>query len=205
VYGVSVMCPTLHVEPGIVEASSSPVTGLLDVGRYPKGSDALAEGLAATFRAATFDSVARDDIMRWKWSKLLMNLGNAIEAACGPAGRRGELASRVRAEGVECLRVAGIDFATDEEDAARRGDLLRLHPISGRTRPGGSTWQSLARGSGDVETDYLNGEIVRLGERLGIETPVNRMLCEVVGEMARDRTPPGVYAEHDLLERLRRG
>ena len=35
VYGMCVMCPTGHLEPGVVEAYSSPVTGLLDVGRYP--------------------------------------------------------------------------------------------------------------------------------------------------------------------------
>ena len=202
-YGVAVMCPTLHLEPGIVEACSSPVTGLLDLGRYPEGADPLAGEIAAAFRSATFESLVRDDIMRWKWSKLLTNLGNAIEAACGPEGRRGELARQVRAEGVSCLRAAGIDFASDAEDTARRGELLTLRPVSGRSRPGGSTWQSLARGTGVVETEFLNGEIVRLGERCGVATPANRMLCALALEMARRQTPPGAYDEAGLLRRLR--
>lgn len=43
----------------------------------------------------------------------------------------------------------------------------------------GSTWQSIARGKSS-EIDYLNGEIVRLGERRGIATPFNRRLVELV-------------------------
>ena len=49
----------------------------------------------------------------------------------------------------------------------RRGDLLRLGPVGGRERGGGSSWQSLARGSGTIEADYLNGEIVLLGRLHG--------------------------------------
>ena len=35
VYGMCVMCPAVHLEPGIVEASSAPVSGILDIGCYP--------------------------------------------------------------------------------------------------------------------------------------------------------------------------
>ncbi len=202
VYGVSVMCPTLHLEPGVVEASSSPTTGILDIGRYPSGRDAMADTIAGAFNAATFESVVRDDIMRWKWSKLVTNLGNIIEAACGPAGRRGQFAAMVRAEGEACLRAADIDFASAEEDAARRGDILHVSPVSGRPRPGGSTWQSFARGNGDVETDYLNGEVVRLGAAHGVATPANALLCALAVEMAANLTPPGRYDVADLLARL---
>ena len=38
VYGMCVMCPAVHLEPGTVEAHSSPITGLLDLGRYPSGA-----------------------------------------------------------------------------------------------------------------------------------------------------------------------
>ena len=39
VYGVNVVCPTSHLQPGVVQAWSTPVTGLLDIGRYPSGTD----------------------------------------------------------------------------------------------------------------------------------------------------------------------
>ena len=48
-----------------------------------------------------------------------------------------------------------------------------MHDIGGRRRGGGSSWQSLARGTGTIETDYLNGEIVLLGRLHGVPTPVN--------------------------------
>ena len=50
VYGICVMSPTAHSEPGVVEAYSSPVTGILDVGRYPEGTDDVAAAVADAFR-----------------------------------------------------------------------------------------------------------------------------------------------------------
>src|SRR5439155_16475257 len=69
VYGVCVVCPALHLEPGVVEAHASPLTGILDIGSYPRGVGARAEKIAAAFESSTFESVARDDIMRWKYGK----------------------------------------------------------------------------------------------------------------------------------------
>ncbi len=83
VYGMVVMLPADHHAPGVVRVWTAPSSGLLDLGRYPHGVDDLCVDLAATLRSATFGSIPRDDIMAWKYRKLLMNLGNAIEAVCG--------------------------------------------------------------------------------------------------------------------------
>ena len=202
VYAVGVMCPAGHLEPGVVQAYSSPTSGILDLGRYPGGVDDIAEGTAAAFRASTFDAEARPDMLRWKYAKLLTNLGNAVEAVCGPEARRGPLTKLAREEGVACLVAAGIDFASEEEDRARRGDLLHVRPIAGRRRPGGSSWQSLARGTGAIETDYLNGEIVLLGRLYGIPTPVNESLQRLANEMAASGDQPGSVPAEDLLAGL---
>lgn len=202
VYAVPVMLPATHLVPGVVDASSAPVTGILDVGRYPTRVDEVAEAVSAAFAASTFSSEPRGDVMRFKWSKLLMNLGNAIEAAVGTLGRDSELYQRARAEGEAVLAAAGIDFASLEEDLARRGDLLRMRPIDGERRGGGSSWQSLARGTGTIEADALNGEIVLLGRLHGVPTPVNALLQRVANELARDGAPPGSLTEADLLARL---
>jgi 2-dehydropantoate 2-reductase len=199
VYGVSVLCPALHLEPGVVQAYAGPTTGILDVGRYPEGTDDLAEAIAAAFRSATFDSVARPDIQRWKYGKLLDNLGNAVEALCGPAARRGAIGRMAREEGVACLRAAGIAFA--ERDAARAA-AIRPREVAGRRRPGGSTWQSLARGAGSVETDHLNGEVVFLGRLHGVPTPVNELLQRLANDFAREGRRPGSLGEEDLIARL---
>ena len=202
VYGVCVICPATYLTPGVVQAWSSPTTGILDVGRYPTGTDAVAETIAAAFRAATFSSAARPDIMRWKYGKLLMNLGNAVEAICGPPARRGPINAAARREGVACLDAAGIDYVAEDEDAARRGDLLQLRAIAGQVRGGGSSWQSLRRQAHSIETDYLNGEVVRLGRLHGVPTPVNELLQCVANRMARDGTPPGTMPPEDFLKLL---
>ena len=202
VYGVCVMCPTTYLEPGVVQANSTPNTGILDIGRYPNGTDDTAKAIAGAFSASTYVSEPRPDIMRWKHQKLLMNLGNIIEAACGPSARAGELATRARAEGVAVFQAAGIEHATDEEDRERRGDLLRMRPIDGQRRGGGSTWQSLARGAPSLETDYLNGEIVLLGRMHGVPTPVNELLQQLAHELAAAGAAPGSMNPDDVLARL---
>jgi 2-dehydropantoate 2-reductase len=202
VYGVSVACPTSHLQPGVAQAWSTPVTGLLDIGRYPTGSDEISEAVAADLRSATFSSCAIKDIRRWKNRKLLTNLGNAIEAVCGPHERQGPLSDVLLAEGEAVLSATGLEAATPEEDLDRRADLLQLGQISGQTRPGGSSWQSLRRGTGDIETDYLNGEIVLLGRIHGIPTPANEMLQRLARELAFTRDAPGATPAAIILDRL---
>jgi 2-dehydropantoate 2-reductase len=202
VYGVCVMCPTTYLEAGVVQAHSTPTTGIMDIGRYPTGIDDTATAVAKAFSASTYLSDARSDIMRAKYQKLLMNLGNAIEAACGPSARSGELADRAKAEGIDVLKAAGIDVASDEEDAARRGNHLNLHPIAGQRRGGGSTWQSFVRGARDVETDFLNGEIVLLGREHGVRTPVNELLQRLARDLVRDGASPGSMSADDVLAQL---
>lgn len=202
VYGVSVACPTSHLEPGVVQAWSTPVTGLLDIGRYPTGTDHVTETVAAALRAATFSSDPVNDIGRWKLRKLLTNLGNVIEAVCGPHERRGALGDMLLAEGEAVLSAAGRDAASQDEDRARRGELLRLGEIGGEARPGGSTWQSLQRGTGTVETDYLNGEIVLLGRIHGVPTPANELLQDLARQRASAYPTPGMVQAAAVLERL---
>jgi 2-dehydropantoate 2-reductase len=202
VHGVCVMLPAAHLSPGEVIAYASPVPGILDIGRFPGGVDAAAEAVAAAFRSAGFVSEARPDIMRWKYAKLLTNLGNALEAVCGPVPAGSETARRLRAEGEDALRAAGVDFASAAEDRERRGDILRVRAVGGRARPGGSSWQSLSRGTGTVEADFLNGEIVLLGRLNGIATPVNERVRRLANRFAREGTPPGAVDPDRLLAEI---
>jgi 2-dehydropantoate 2-reductase len=198
VYGVHVMLPAAHLEPGVVQTSSAPVTGLLDVGRYPRGADDTASRISAAFGASSFDSHVREDVMRWKYRKLIMNLGNAVEALIEPGPGQDAIAARAEEEGEACLRAAAIDFASREEDRARRGTLMRLGPIRGRERAGGSSWQSLARGAGTIEADYLNGEVVMLGRLHGFPTPVNEALQRLANRWAAARRPPGTMTAEEF-------
>ena len=202
VYGVCVMMPAAHFEPGTVEQHCAPTPGILDVGRFPTGVDDRAEAIAAAFRAAGFVSEPRPDIMRWKYRKLLLNLGNAVEAVCGRNGGAEELTALVRSEGEAALAAAGIDPIPEQADEERRAGILQEGLIDGRVRAGGSSWQSLARRTGTIESDYLNGEIVRLGRLHGVPTPANELLRRQANELAAGGKPPASVPATELLTRL---
>ncbi len=198
VHGMCVMLPATHLEPGVVEVSSTPLAGILDVGRYPTGLDDTTVAVAEALDASGFSSRAVPAIMRAKYAKLLMNLGNALEAACGGGARRSPLMAAARSEAYACFAAAGIDVASEEEDRERRGDLVTIKPIDGKPRGGGSTWQSLARGTGRTEADHLNGEVVLLGRLHGVPTPVNAVLQDVANRLARTGGAPGSVPVEDL-------
>jgi 2-dehydropantoate 2-reductase len=198
VYGMNVMCPALFAEPGVVHLHSAPVGGTFDLGRYPRGVDDTAVKVAAAFSAATFLAEARDDIMPWKYGKLLYNLANALEALCGPQARLGPVAELLRAETDACYAAAGIRPQLEPADSPRRGAAKDL-PVGGVARAGGSSYQSLLRGTGGIEADYLNGEIARLGRLHGVPTPVNTAVQRLANRHARDRVPPGTLTDADIL------
>ena len=79
---------------------------------------------------------------------------------------------------------------------------MTMGEIEGRPRGGGSSWQSLARGTGNIEVDYLNGEMVMLGRLHGVATPVNELLQRRANEAAEARTPPGSIDPAGLLAAL---
>jgi 2-dehydropantoate 2-reductase len=200
VYGVFVWCPADYLTPGHVRVWCGPKSGILHVGCYPPGTDALSEDVAAAFRDATFYAETKSDIMRWKYRKLLSNLGNAVDALCGTAARGSGIAQRARREGLACLEAAGISHvADDEEDAALLEREVHPRTIKGEERRGGSSWQSLERRLGTIETDYLNGEIVRLGQRYGVPTPVNALLQYLSQRVAIERRPPGSVNPDKIL------
>jgi 2-dehydropantoate 2-reductase len=209
VYGMCVWLPATHLEPGTVEAQGTPLAGLLYVGRYPAGTDPTIERIAGDLAKSRFLAPVSTDVMRWKYGKLLDNLGNAIEALCGrgaagfgagPAASDGtELRRRTRAEGIAVLAAAGLAHADREEMAAVRGDRVRIEAVNGAARPGGSSWQSLTRGTGTIEADFLNGEIALLGREHGVPAPVNEALQRLANQAARERRAPGFMTPAQVL------
>jgi len=204
VQAMCVVLPAAHLTPGRVVCYSAPVPGILDVGRYPEGADALSEQITADLTAAGFSSRSDPGVMRAKYRKLLVNLANAAEAACGPdSPGLPELVGAARAEGERCLAAAGIDVLPVEEERARRDGLITERPVDGAARGGGSTWQSLRRAAGSVEAAYLNGEIVALGRAHGVATPVNALLLATVTRMAEGAEQPGSRDARPLLAAAR--
>jgi 2-dehydropantoate 2-reductase len=198
-YGVCVMSPASYLEPGRVEVFSSPLIGVLDVGRWPTGVDETAREVSESLSDSGFASMATDEIETLKWGKLLSNVLNALEVLCGTSALGDELADRVHREAVACLSAHGVDVARAALLANERSKFVHYHAIGSIRRVGSSSWQSVLRGTGNVETDYLNGEITALGQRYGVATPVNELLQRRTNEMARLGLTPGSVPVTELL------
>ena len=179
VYGAMTWIPSLHLEPGVVEVYSDNPGGSFRLGCYPSGEDDCSRSVASDLVGAGFEVVSVPDVMRWKYSKLLLNLGNAVDAFGVPDPEFRELVQCAMAEGRSCLAAAGIDYLpTDDLLAAVKQGPQPGQTVDGGSREGGSTWQSASRGQ-PLETDHLNGWIVELGSECGVATPVNRALVQL--------------------------
>lgn len=200
VLGVLVQCPTLHLDPGVVTVYTSPTVGILDIGRFPAGGSPTAQKIASDWSAAGYSSQAVNDIARWKYAKLLTNLGNAVEVVCGPESAAERLVARLQAEARTVFDRHGIEYASQAEDRARRADHLSLQHVDG-PRPGGSTWQSATRGQ-PTEIDYLCGEVVRLARLVGLAAPANQLMQALTHRITSGSLDIGSMTESDVLEQL---
>lgn len=204
VYGMLVVLPATHQEPGEVLMPGTPVAGVLDAGCFPSGVDALVEKVTADLDGSGFRAGSDAEIMRLKYAKLLTNLANAVQALCGLDAAAGDLVRQIKSEATACYEAAGIDYAPPAELRERASEVRDSPLVDPRAR-GGSTWQSLKRGAGSIETDYLNGEISLLGALHGVPTPYNRMLQRVMAEALRKGRSPGTYTPEDLMRRAEAG
>lgn len=202
VYGMFVYLAAEHLRPGEVSAFSAPCVGALDLGRIPSGTGTSAERITADLGEAGFSSRPVAEIMRWKYAKLLGNLANAIGAILGPDANASELAESAREEARRCYAAAGIEFVARADLERRTGAISPPRAVDGHEHSGSSSVQSLQRRTGAIESDFLNGEIVLLGRRHGIETPVNAALAGLARRMARQGLQPGDLGAQAVSARL---
>jgi 2-dehydropantoate 2-reductase len=97
------------------------------------------------------------------------------------------------------LDAGGIAYASAGEQRAARGDKVTLVPLDGVRRGGGSSWQSLDRGTGTIEAGCLNGEIVLLGRLHGVPTPLNELLQRLANRFACERRAAGSMPVDELV------
>lgn len=198
VHGVTVMMPAAYIVPGIVVCHGTPKLGLFDIGRFPSGSDAADSALAEACDASDMGGFVHDDVMASKRGKLLLNLGNALEASLGRGNERGDWPDRVREEAKAVLKAAGLPWDDVGMDMPRRKELMQMGDVPGETRFGGSTSQSLVRGTGRVETDYLNGEIAWLARMHRVDAPLNAFLTDVMAWIAASGGGTGMLSLDEL-------
>ncbi len=147
-----------------------------------------------------------------RWSKLVINvMGNGLSACTGMLTKdmmRDDAIRHFSARlGSEAIRVGqALGYALEEihhldpEIIARAGesepDAQRLyseHRLAETARGGGehrpSMGQDMVKGR-RTEIQYLNGMVARKGEEIGIPTPANRVLTELVTRVERGELKP---------------
>jgi 2-dehydropantoate 2-reductase len=208
VFGVCVWLPAVHLEPGEVIVRSWPVVGQFHIGRWPapqrtQADDEFLQQLAQTWSASGIRVNPVDDVAPWKYNKLLSNLGNAVGALSAEGVDVSGVTAALRAEGEQVLRSAELEFVSFEVSNAARADGPTPRAVPGRdTGASNSTWQSLSRNTGNVETDYFNGEIVRIAHQHGITAPLNAALARASRDAVRNQLGPSHFSAAQLSELL---
>jgi 2-dehydropantoate 2-reductase len=172
-------------------------SGTLAIEAHPRAAP-LVEALVR----AGLPAAADPQITRKQWGKLLINLGNAVNALSGlpiramlaDRGHRQAMAA-LFGEGERLLCRAGIRPVLDMPvpasvvprllllpDGLFRFVLPALAKVDDEARS--SMADDLRRGRA-TEVDALNGEIVRLARSLGTEAPRNARVVALVAEAER--------------------
>jgi 2-dehydropantoate 2-reductase len=207
VFGVCIWMPAVHLEPGEVIIRGVPMSGILHLGRVPAeltgpADHALLAEVAADWRRATFDIALPADVMAWKHRKLISNLANVVDALVDDPRAARPVTAAADAEARAVLTAAMVPVVDDATEAAARAQGFTIEPVPGLedARLGSSSWQSLSRGTGSIETDYLNGEIVRIAHQHGRPAPVNARLARLARAAISDGGGPGSVSAAELAE-----
>lgn len=168
-------------EPGIVDYKIGGETYVEDGPRSAAIADLLtASGLDGRISPAIAIEV---------WRKLIFNcVINPITSITG--GEVGSIAdSRLdplkRLVIDECLQVARAEGVTFDVDF-----IEALAKVFGPSRNTASMRQDLLKGK-PTEIDHMNGAVVALGDRLGIDCPVNRALVALIKALETHRSVIG--------------
>jgi len=164
----------------------------------------LAEAVAQGFAPLSLSQ----NMLALSWGKLLINLNNAVNALSGRTLQdeltardyRRVFAASIR-EGLALLKRAEIEPATvgpiapgrlprvlDSPDWLFRNVFMKRWKIDAKAR---SSMADDLVGGRKTEIDQLNGELVRLAERLGLDAPVNRRIVELVHDAEAGAAPLG--------------
>jgi 2-dehydropantoate 2-reductase len=191
--------PNMTVLGGIVEYNVLHKGG----GHFHRGTsgriviEAGRDDVLTLMRAPWLEIAAAPDIASVQWGKLLVNLNNALNALSG-LPLRTQLQQRewrrlLADQTEEALRVVSAAWIKPAPspvppryvpailrlpDALFRLVAARMLQVDPEARS--SMWEDLKRGR-KTEIDYLQGEIIALGQRHGVGTP----LCAAIAGLVR--------------------
>jgi 2-dehydropantoate 2-reductase len=204
-----------YLSPGSVTIISP---GSLVIGYPFATSDQILSKVAEILNQARPTHISAN-IRGAHWLKLLVNVNNALPAITNFTLQEvyvdpylSQLVIRLIREGLAVVARAGIKLESLPDVSISLIRLLGRLPIklaarlaaakvrrTASTAPVlGSTLQSLRRHR-STEIEYLNGEIVRLGAEVGVPTPLNAIMVEMVRHVERHGRFYGVSAIRETI------
>jgi 2-dehydropantoate 2-reductase len=193
-----------YTEPGRVRVTTAAPTYL---GRGNGPAENATRHWQGVLSAAV-PAVAIDNFVGAQWTKLVVNMLNALPAITGWSvqdvvddGQLRRVMTASMREAV-CVGMArGVRFGSLQALGDRRLRLFsrmplwagQVLPLTMRARMGnvpnlGSTLQSIRRGQ-PTEIDFLNGTVVREAESAGVTAPVNALLTALVHDVEASGAP----------------
>jgi len=151
------------------------------IGEMRGGPSPRAEKIAAAFNKAGLSTHVSSEVWNDVWGKLLVNAGVnpltaitrlangvLVDQAAAREIMRGLVEEGKRVAQAKGIRLPYTDAVKKVEDACIA------------TKPNYSSMLQDVLAQRETEVDFINGAIVREGERLGIDTPINRTITNLV-------------------------
>nr|CAI78619.1 ketopantoate reductase [uncultured delta proteobacterium] len=165
------------IEPGRIRHGG---VGPTHIGELNQKISKRLEKLVLLFNSAGLETYASDNIEKILWQKLVINVGiNAITALTGILN--GKIASVPEASAISLAAVSeAVDVAMAlgiklEHDQGKK--CLKVAEATQNNRS--SMGQDVDRHR-KTEIDAINGAIIKLGNDMGIQTPVNQTLYQLI-------------------------
>lgn len=186
-------------------------------GHLMAAADPALEPALPWFNNAGLPLELRDDIESVMWSKLFLNLNNPVNALSGVplleelsqrdyrlalAMAQKETLRLLKQAGIPTVKLTGLPNALIPVLMSAPNwiftrvakQMLTIDPVARS-----SMWEDLQAGR-PTEIDWINGEVVKLAESLGLEAPVNQKLVELMHEQEQNPRP---WAPESLLNTLK--
>ena len=122
-----------------------------------------------------------DNVLGFIWDKLIVNIGiNALTALTGL--KNGQLIEfKETEELLELAVLEAVEVAKKEGIKLNHADFVAYtKKVCGLTAENRASMLQDVSNKRKTEIEVINGAIVREGERLGIPTPVNKVLVNLV-------------------------
>lgn len=156
------------------------------IGALAAERNLYAEKMKALLDGAGIGTTVSGDVNSLLWGKLLVNMSiNPLTAIMriknGDVFNRPQLVAVIKeviAEGLKTASNIGVNIPYDHP-------LDKVKQVCRMTSENNSSMLQDVMAGRKTEIDQINGAVVRLGESLGTETPVNRMLTQLVSAIAQ--------------------